>query len=50
MASSIVLLSLVLLWQSWYYHNAIYHLYDEDRNTWMITIQTQLHDINRVDK
>ena len=40
-------LFLVLLWQSWYYHNAICHLSDGDIRAWMLTVQfTLLHLLN----
>lgn len=36
----------VLLWQSLYYHNAIYRHFYGDRKAWMLTVCSPLHIIN----
>lgn len=38
-----LVISHVLLWQSWYYQNVIYHLSDGERNAWTCEILLQPH-------
>lgn len=46
--SSAVMIPLALLWQSWYYYNAVCHLSDKDGKAWILTVCSQLLSINRV--
>lgn len=46
--SSAVVIPLALLWQSWYYYNAVCHLSDKDGKAWILTVCSQLLSINRV--
>ena len=50
MLSSAVVIPLVLLWEAWYYHNAICHLSEGDRKAQALAIHSQLHTIALVIK